>query len=133
MSKLSAFLHPKPVPDKELILSGRFVDEKGQPIPVKIRGIMQADQEQLAAASTHPVTLNGQEVEKLDMHEYNTRLVLKAMVDPCLTSAEACQEYGVADPMQIPGRLFTSGEFTKLTNEIAKLSGFGKDKEEAKN
>ena len=41
MSKLSAFLHPKPVPEKEIILSDRFVDEKGQPIPVKLRAVTQ--------------------------------------------------------------------------------------------
>ena len=45
MSKLSAFLHPKPVPEKEIILSDRFVDEKGQPIPVKLRAVTQQEQE----------------------------------------------------------------------------------------
>lgn len=133
MSKLSAFLHPKPVPEKEIILSDRFVDEKGQPIPVKLRAVTQQEQEALTRAARHKVTVNGQEIEQLDMDEYNTRLVLKAVVDPSLTSKEACDEAGVVDPMLIPGRLFLSGEFAKLTREIAKLSGFGKAEEEAKN
>lgn len=38
MSKLSAFLHPIiNQEEKEIVISRRFVDEQGEPIPFKIR------------------------------------------------------------------------------------------------
>ena len=42
MSKLSAFLHPVVEnKEKEVVISNRFLDEKGNPIPFKIRAITQ--------------------------------------------------------------------------------------------
>lgn len=133
MSKLSAFLHPKPIAEKEITLSDRFVDEAGELLKFKLRGISQKEHAAIIDAANKPKTVDGVTTYELDQREYNTRLVLAALVEPCLTSSETCKEYGVADPMLIPGSLFSAGEFTKLTREISKLSGFGNAEAEAKN
>ena len=42
MSKLSAFLHPVTTSEeKEVVISNRFQDESGQPVPFKIRALTQ--------------------------------------------------------------------------------------------
>lgn len=134
MSRLSAFLNPKASDlEKEVYLSDRFVDDKGKPVPVKIRALLQEESEQLRKSSTHTVTINGETAEKFDVDEYNHKLVLKAVVDPDLSSEEACKHCGVLDPTMVPGRTFLAGEFTKLVKAISDLSGFGDVKADAKN
>mgnify|MGYP005799064853 FL=1 len=134
MSRLSAFLNPKASDlEKEVYLSDRFVDDKGKPVPVKIRALLQEESEQLRKSSTHTVKINGETAEKFDVDEYNHKLVLKAVVDPDLSSEEACKQCGVLDPTMVPGRIFLAGEFTKLVKAISDLSGFGDVEADAKN
>lgn len=134
MSRLSAFLNPKASDlEKEVYLSDRFVDDEGKPEPVKIRALLQEESEQLRKSSTHTVKINGETAEKFDVDEYNHKLVLKAVVDPDLSSEEACKKCGVLDPAMVPGRIFLAGEFTKLVKAISDLSGFGDVEAGAKN
>ena len=39
-------------------------------------------------------------------------------------SKETCDSVGVLDPLMVPGRMLSSGEYAKLANAIMKLSGF---------
>ena len=40
MSRLSAFLNPLPIQqEKEVVISSRFADEEGNPVPFKIRAL----------------------------------------------------------------------------------------------
>ena len=44
MSKLSAFLHPiTENEEKEVVISNRFRDENGNPVPFRIRALTQED------------------------------------------------------------------------------------------
>ena len=44
MSKLSAFLHPVTTSEeKEVVISNRFQDENGRPVPFKIRALTQEE------------------------------------------------------------------------------------------
>lgn len=53
MSKLSAFLHPVTTSEeKEVVISNRFQDESGQPVPFKIRALTQEEND--AITRGHP-------------------------------------------------------------------------------
>ena len=134
MSKLSAFLHPVSTKEeKEVIISNRFVDEKGAVVPFKIRAITQEENDEMIKKSTRRVKENGQTVERLDNVEFSRRMVVAATVDPDFTSKEMCEAYGVIDPTMVPGKMLLSGEYAKLMKEISALSGFDSVEDELKN
>ena len=50
MSRLSAFLHPvQTAVEKEVLISTRFQDENGEPVPFRIRAITQEQNDALTA------------------------------------------------------------------------------------
>ena len=135
MSKLSAFLNPVVSnEEKEVVISKRFVDEKGDPIPFKIRAITQAENDQIIKASKRSVKVNGVMQEKLDTTEMSRRLVVEGTVYPDFRDSGLCNGYGTMNPYEVPGKMLLAGEYSNLLAEINKLSGFDVDvEEEAKN
>lgn len=135
MSKLSAFLNPVTSDEeKEIVISKRFVDEKGDPIPFRIRAITQAENDQIIKASKRSVKVNGVMQEKLDTTEMSRRLVVEGTVYPDFRDSELCNGYGTMNPYEVPGKMLLAGEYSNLLAEINKLSGFDVDvEEEAKN
>lgn len=125
MSKLSAFLHPvTEKKEKEVVISDRFQDEKGNPIPFKIRSLSQEENESLMKKARR-VRKTGQ--EEFNSTEYMRYLVVAATVEPDFSSKEVCDHFGVIDPSLVPGKMLMSGEYSLLVQEITKLSGFNQD------
>ena len=125
MSKLSAFLHPVSTSEeKEVVISRRFQDENGNPVPFKIRALSQEENDKIIKAATRQIKVNGQPLEKLDSADYNRRVVVVGTVEPDFQSKEMCDAYGVLDPLLVPGKMLLSGEYAKLGREIMALSGF---------
>ena len=134
MSKLSAFLHPVTTSEeKEVVISNRFQDEKGNPVPFKIRALTQEENDQITKQATRQVKVNGQAVEKLDSVDFSRRMVVAATVEPDFHAKELCDAYGVLDPLLVPGKMLLSGEYAKLLNAITDLSGFGGVEDDIKN
>ena len=136
MSKLSAFLHPVTAQEeKEVVISKRFVDGQGNPVPFRIRALTQEENDRITKQATRQVKVNGQPVEKLDNVDFSRRMVVAATVEPDFSSKEMCDAYGVLDPLLVPGKMLLSGEYGRLMAEITQLSGFGDDtaEDEAKN
>lgn len=136
MSKLSAFLHPVTAQEeKEVVISKRFVDGQGNPVPFRIRALTQEENDRITKQATRQVKVNGQIVERLDNVDFSRRMVVAATVEPDFSSKEMCDAYGVLDPLLVPGKMLLSGEYGRLMAEITQLSGFGDDtaEDEAKN
>lgn len=136
MSNLSAFLKPAYLrEEKELIISKRFLDEQGNPAPFKIRSVSQEENEQITRASKRQRKVNGMVQEHLDSIEYGRRLVVTGTMVPDFRAKEMCEAYGTLDPMQVPGKMLTAGEFAALLDAISELSGFDAEtpEDEAKN
>ena len=128
MSKLSAFLHPVSLnEEKEVIISKRFVDEKGNPVPFKIRTVSQEENDRLVKAATRKYKENGQTIERLDDLDYTRRLMVAATVDPDFSSKEMCDAYGVLDPLLVPGKMLIAGEYASLVREITIFNRFTND------
>ena len=134
MSKLSTFLHPVAVSEeKEIVISKRFQDEKGNPVPFKIRALTQEENDTITKQATRRAKVNGQMVEQLDSTDFSRRMVVAATVEPDFRAKELCDAYGVLDPLLVPGKMLLSGEYAKLLRAITELSGFEDMEDEVKN
>lgn len=134
MSKLSAFLNPVTSgEEKEIVISKRFLDENGAPMPFKIRALSQEETDAITKKATRQMKINGQTTEKLDSVDFSHRMVVAATVEPDFTSKEICDHFGVMDPLLVPGKMLLSGEYAKLMQEISALSGFNDLEAEVKN
>ena len=134
MSKLSAFLNPVTTQEeKEVVISKRFLDEKGNPVPFKIRALSQEENDQITKQATRQIMVSGKPVEKLDSADYTRRVVVTATVEPDFRAKEMCDAYGVLDPLLVPGKMHLSGEYAALGRAIMSLSGFNSVEEDLKN
>lgn len=136
MSKLDAFLHPVEVEQtREVIISKRFLDEKGKPAPFVIRTISGAQNDALRSACTRKVRDRGVAYEEFDSDSYAKKLLLSCVVEPDFSKQELCAAYGTLDPMEVPGKMLLAGEMNRLSKAISDFNGFGGDDldEEAKN
>ena len=138
MDNLQAFLNPVSVEEvKEVVISKRFVDKDGKPVPFRIKTITQEENERLTRKCRKVETIRGQRVESLDNQKYNRALIVACTVEPDFRNADLCKAYGTVDPLDLPGKMLTVGEANNLAREILDLNGFSDEAEqledEAKN
>lgn len=136
MSELEAFLHPvKENLTKDIIISKRFLGKDGKPAAFTIRAIPAEEDRAVRKACTKKIRdRSGTIIQDFDTSAYTTKIVIAGTMKPDFQSKEMCEAYGTEDPMQVPGKMLLIGEFDKLADEIAKLSGLDDDvDEEAKN
>lgn len=138
MSILKGFLQPSPtLQTREVIVSDRFKGEDGKVLPFKIKVIDQDENDRLINAST--ITRrqkNGQVTKDLNSTMYSRRLILACVVTPDLRDAELCEYYKCIDPLDVPGKMLSSGEYGTLIDAINELNGFNDEgviEDEAKN
>lgn len=134
MGNLSAFLHPEQVSEREVIISNRF-KENGKVVAFKIKPITQEENNALVKKCT--ITYkdrSGKEVSKLDSGRYSNALIVAGTVYPDFSDKELCDAYGVIDPLLVAPKMLLAGEFQKLADAIADISGINDSvEEEAKN
>lgn len=134
MSKLSAFLHPAVSEEKrEVVVSNRFVDEDGRPVPFQIRALTQEQVDECSRRATKPVKGRNGVREELDPVEFSRRMVAAATEYPDFSSSELCEALGVLDPLQVPGKMLRPGEYSRLLQAITELSGFSGLEDDLKN
>lgn len=138
MDNLQAFLNPVFAEEvKEVVISKRFVDKDGKPVPFRIKTIMQEENERLTRKCRKVETIRGQRVESMDNQKYNRALIVACTIEPDFRNADLCKAYGTVDPLDLPGKMLTVGEANNLAREILDLNGFSDEAEqledEAKN
>ena len=119
MADIKAFLLP-PVMDetKEVVITKRAVDENGKPVPFVIRVIDQATNNRLLKQATKKNRSNGRAVQELDTELYGKLLVGACVVQPNFKNAY----YKTVDPLEVPGRMLTMGEYNLLVRKIRELN-----------
>lgn len=123
MADIKAFLLP-PVMDetKEVVITKRAVDENGKSVPFVIRVIDQATNNRLLKQATKKNRSNGRAVQELDTELYGKLLVGACVVQPNFKDAELCAYYKTVDPLEVPGRMLTMGEYNLLVRKIRELN-----------
>jgi len=134
MGSLNAFLHPVKVENKEVVVSNRFINEKGNPEPFVIRPVTEEENKQLIKKYTR---LNKKGVEVFDRTEYVHAMVAKAVIAPDLMNAELQDAYGIRGEAELLQKMLFIGEFATLSQEVQTISGLdadiNEDIEEVKN
>lgn len=137
MSTLKAFLQPSVAGQtREVIVSERFKGEDGKTVPFVIQAISQEENDRLSRQSQVKENVKGQRIERLDRSLYTKRLILACVKEPDLRSKEICDYYGTIDPLDVPGKMLSVGEYGLLVDAIMDLNGVkdAQEKlEEAKN
>lgn len=131
---LAAFLQPKQVQNKQVVISDRFLDEEGQPVPFEIRPILTDEAQELMKQNMKPEKDGTQD---FDSAGYQADLIIAAVIYPDLKDAELQKAYGVLGERELLMRMLLIGEYTQLRNKVFALSGIYDDInakiEEAKN
>lgn len=137
MGTLHAFLHPETPEQQEIVISTRFKDEKGNPVPFIIRAISQEENEGLRkkATRTYKDKRTGESVREFDGAKFTRLFTIAGTVRPDFQATELCEAYSVLDPELVLGKMLLAGEYSRLSEAIANLSGINEDDlgQEAKN
>lgn len=130
MSSLQAFFAKNTTAEitEEVIVSERFKDENGKPIPWKIRAITESENEQLRKAATQYVKgPGGRRVAEIQPEVYMAKVVVSSVVFPDLKNAELQKSYGVLGAEDLLKRMLLSGEYARLVQAVQEVNGFDKD------
>ena len=133
MSNLSAFLNPVSLyEEKEVVVSKRFQDEDGKPVPFKIRSLTEDENDACQKKARRTRKVNGRLEEYQDQLLYMRSLVVEATVFPDFHEEQLC---GTLTPEEVPGKMLLIGEYSALVSAIMELSGIEMNtvEEEAKN
>ena len=84
MSSLSVFLNPVKEENKKVIVTKRYLDEEGNPVPFEIRAITQAENKKLMKKHTKR---DKRGIEVFNRAEYMAEFVASAVVFPDLNNA----------------------------------------------
>ncbi|WP_248930136.1 phage tail assembly chaperone [Paenibacillus hamazuiensis] len=113
---------------EEVVVSERFKDEQGQPVPWKLRSMTEAENEECRKAATRRVKgKNGMYVPETNSEEYIARLVVASVVFPNLKDAELQSSYGVLGAENLLRKMLLPGEYTTLIQKVQELNGFDQD------
>lgn len=136
MGNLSAFLaqNAKKIKNIKHVVSKRFVDDKGKPIPWEIRCITSSMDEALRKSSTKRVPVPGkrnQFTQETDFNLYLGKLAATCTVHPNLDDAELQNSYGAMGSDSLLKTMLTPGEYADYLNKVQEVNGFEVSFEEA--
>lgn len=125
MGDIKAFLLPPVMEEtKEAVITKRAKGPDGKPVPFILRAIDQETNDKLIRRAQRTNKVNGQTVRELDTEKYGKLLISACVVEPNFKDAELCAYYKTVDPLDVPGKMLSSGEYAKLMQEINSLNGF---------
>jgi hypothetical protein len=129
MGNLSGFLaqNALKVENVKHVVSKRFLDEKGQPIPWEICCITSTEDEALRKACTKSVPVPGkrnQYTQETDYNLYLGKLAAKCTAFPNLDDAELQNSYGVMGADALLKTMLTPGEYADYLTKVQEVNGF---------
>ena len=124
---LYGFLHPEMSGEEEVIVSKRFKDKAGKPVPFVIRPLTQEENEVLIKKNTK-TEKNGE--RSFAQMAYVADMIAAAVIFPDLKNAELQKAYGVLGEAKLLKAMLYSGEYATLSTEVQRLSGFDVSEEE---
>lgn len=130
---MSAFLEAtvEEVPNKEVVISKRFKDKNGDPIPFEIKPIPTSKIRKLRKSAMRYI--NGK--VNVDIDVLNQLMVIESLVYPDLKNEDLQQKFGIMGEEALLDAMLLPGEFDDLTTQVTELCGYNGAElvEEAKN
>ncbi|AQZ46036.1 phage tail assembly chaperone [Paenibacillus larvae] len=123
---------------EKVVVSDRFKDKDGKPVPWEIRSMTEAENEEIRKSATRKVkSKNGMYTTETNNELYLAKLAVASVVFPDLKNVELQQSYGTLGAENLLRRMLLPGEYANLIEKVQEINGFDKDiedlKEEIKN
>lgn len=113
---------------EEFVVSGRFRDKDGKPIPWKLRTMTQEESEVCRKESMKPVKgKHGRVTREINADEYVAKMITASVVYPNLKDAELQKSYGVIGAEALARKMLLPGEYAALAEKIQRMNGFNID------
>jgi hypothetical protein len=113
---------------EEVIVSERFKDENGNPIPWKIRAITEGENEQIRRAATHVTKeKGGRRNIEIQPDVYLAKVAAASVVFPDLKNADLQKSYGVMGAEDLLKKMLLAGEYAALVQKVQEVNGFDRD------
>jgi len=119
------------IPNKEIIVTKRAKDEKGNPVPWEIKALDAGTIKRLRKASTKFV--NG--TLDVDPEVLNAKLACESVVFPDLKDEGLQKSYGVMGEEALLNKMLLPGEYDNLIAQVMGMNGYNAEElvNEAKN
>ncbi|NLY47181.1 MAG: phage portal protein [Tissierella sp.] len=126
MSGLNAFLSQNAiqVENEKHVISTRFVDEEGKPIPWEIRALSENENAMLRKTCTKRTRNKGVVTTDTDYEGYLAKLVTECVVYPNLKDKGLQESYGVLGAENLAKTMLTAGEYSELLEKVQLVNGF---------
>ncbi|WP_217563070.1 phage portal protein [Paenibacillus sp. GbtcB18] len=135
MSNLSMFFAQNVVAaiEESVVVSDRFKDKDGKPVPWTIRSITEEENEACRKAATRKVKVNKVVgIPETNFEEYQARLAVASVVYPDLKDAELQKSYGILGAEKLLAKMLLPGEYATLQESVQRINGFDRDINELK-
>lgn len=130
MSEFNAFFAQNVVMEKTeaFVVSNRFKDPNGQPIPWKLRTLSESENEEIRKSATQTVKgKGGQRFQETKPEVYLVKVAAASVVYPDLKNAELQKSYGVIGAEDLLKKMLLAGEYAALVRKVEELNGFDSD------
>ncbi|MEK3733680.1 MULTISPECIES: phage tail assembly chaperone [Paenibacillus] len=130
MSDFSMFFaeHSTAEITEEFVVSVRFKDAEGHPVPWKLRSITEEENQECRKAATRKIKgKNGVFTPEIDANEYMSKLMVASVIYPDLKNSELQKSYGVLGAEALLRKMLLPGEFAALGERVQALNGFDRD------
>lgn len=129
---IKAFLLPPVMEEtKEVVITKRAKEPDGKPVPFLLRRIDQETNDKLIKQAQKRKKVNGQILVEMDNDKYGKLLVQACVIEPDFKNSEMCAYYKTIDPLDVPSRMLSSGEYARLLKEINTMNDFDDESIEA--
>ncbi|MCM3040744.1 phage portal protein [Paenibacillus motobuensis] len=129
MSNLSLFFAQNVVSEisEEVIISPRFKNEAGKPVPWKLRSMTEEENEAIRKSAQRKIKERGIVTLDTNSDEYLAKLVVASVVFPDLKDAELQKSYGVLGADHLLRKMLLPGEYATLLQKVQEVNGFDRD------
>ena len=132
MSNLSAFMRAnvEQIENHKFAASPRIKGENGKPMEWEICCISADEYARIRSACIRQVPVpgkKGQYTQQLDTYTFQAKVAARCTVFPDLNNAALQNDWGVAKPEELIGKLLIGGEFDDYVTEVFQVNGFKTD------
>lgn len=115
----------------EFVVSSRFKDAAGQPIPWKLRSMSEAENEEIRQSATKRVPVKkGVTMPETNPTEYVAKLIVASVTFPNLRDSKLQESYGVMGAESLLRKMLLPGEYAALAEKVQELNGYDRDMNE---
>lgn len=133
MSELQAFFAQNANVNisEDVVISERFKDKEGKPIPWVVRSLTEAENEEYRKAATKKIKgKNGSYQSETDPNIYMAKVAVASVVFPDLKNEELQRSYSVMGAESLLQKMLFPGEYAKLLQKVQELNGFDQTMED---